>query len=1623
MKHLLLTFFIVCFGNSIIAQPLHNEWIDYSKTYYKFKVDFGIHPVTLQPIKRKLVRITKATLDSVGLGNTNVEQFKLFRNGVEVPIFTSTTSGVLDSLGYIEFWGEINDGKLDKELYRDADYQLSDIWSLQEDNGTYFLTTSNAINKRLVNTANNVIGNLLSPTLYFMNTVMYTQRQRRFEGYAAQSSLPLHSSSYDKGEGYATRPIRPIGSSCGQVSFTINFTNLKPYLSGPPMTLKVNTMGSENNTRTILVKINGNSVSNYQMDYFNYAKVEESGIPVSYISSGNAAVLHINQSPVDCDEFRLIKDELTYPRTLDGDNNVSLELKLPATATGHYLKFFNFNSGANSPILYDITNGKRYIADKTINDTLQFVTNPSLTAYNLVLVNNDSANIFSVSTLQQRNFVNYQNIANQGDYIIISNPLIYGTGNSNYVEQYKQYRSSTKGGSYNAIVVDINEITDQFAFGINKHPLSVRNFLRYARNIFTTTPKYVFIIGKGLNYIDFRSNEDEPDMPYQNLVPTWGHPASDNLLSAADNLNPTPITPIGRLSAVSANEVGDYLKKIKQYDSLQQAPLVNIEDKTWMKNVLHIGGATDYNIGTSITNYLNKYTQIIEDTLFGAKVKKYNKLDNPAGYGAALVDFKNTYESGASIITYFGHSSANLLDFNLDNPNAYNNPNKYPVFIVNGCDAGNFLTYEPQRLNIKTSISEKFVLAPERGAIGYLATTGYGAINYLDTFTTGFYRALSTIDYNKPFGESIKDGIINVLNTTGLNDFFARYHAEQFIFHGDPALKLNTFPLPDLVLKTEYTTTLPTKITVAKDSFYLKMDIYNIGKKINDSINLKITRQYPKGNSEVVLNKKLPAIALMTTETAAFPIIANRDKGTTILTATIDATNSINEMDENNNTAVISVSITDDEIVPIYPYNYAIVNNSNFKLAASTANPLDTLKNYIVEVDTTSLFNSPIKYTQNKSSVGGVVEFDYGLTLQNNTTYFWRVATQGSSYWNTVSFTYKSSPDIGFEQRHFLQHTDSKLTDIILDSSSRKFKFGQTLNNLFVVHSIYPYSGTEDQHFSIKVNGTGIIASACLGNSVIINVFDTLSFNPWINTTNPFGATPTCLETRKYNFEYSYLDVSGRNNAKSFLESIPNGMLVAVRMVYDGASVWANDWANDTLLNGSGNSLYHFLKNQGFAIDSFNHPRTFAFIFKKNDSLHFTPKYLFSEGLYDRVILNADYNSDDTLGYVVSPKFGPAKAWKFAKWNGNGNGSSFAKMNIIGIDTNGIENVLFNNMDTLQTSFDISSINAQQYPFVKLSILNQDSVKAFPYQLSNWSVEYVGVPEGAVAPNLHINIPDTIGLTSSYASDTLKGSFAFKNVSKENFDSLTVKVVLTNLRLGTVHTFNLAKTKPLLAGDTLHINFAIDASLMSRDEYNLYVAVNENAAQPEQYLFNNFLYKYIYFKTSVIVPVKLLNLTAKINGTGTDITWQVAEEVNVLKYEVEHSNNAIDFKTIGSVDANGKNNYLLHHAQPTYGKNYYRLKILNTDGSYNYSTIRLVNFGKGVIVNVYPNPVIGKLNIAVSNNNNKQVQVNLYNNYGQLLFTEEFKNNSTIDMSKLSSGVYILQVNDGIQWQTFRIVK
>src|SRR6476660_858966 len=195
MKKIVLGLLLI--SGFIAKAQYNNEWIDYSKTYYKFKVG-----------KTGLYRIQQSALNAIGLGNTPAEQFQLWRNGEEVSLYTSVATGPLGSSGYIEFWGLMNDGKKDTKLYRDPDYQLSDHYSLQTDTAAYFLTVNpSGNNLRFINSPNNISGNSLPPEPYFINTKGIYFRNQINVGYGLALGSYVYSSSYDVGEGWSSNDV------------------------------------------------------------------------------------------------------------------------------------------------------------------------------------------------------------------------------------------------------------------------------------------------------------------------------------------------------------------------------------------------------------------------------------------------------------------------------------------------------------------------------------------------------------------------------------------------------------------------------------------------------------------------------------------------------------------------------------------------------------------------------------------------------------------------------------------------------------------------------------------------------------------------------------------------------------------------------------------------------------------------------------------------------------------------------------------------------------------------------------------------------------------------------------------------------------------------------------------------------------------------------------------------------------------------------------------------------------------------------------------------------------------------------------------------------------------------
>ena len=197
---LLILFCLYFFYAEGSAQSYHNEWIDYNKTYYKFKAGPFGYDIVGAPIKKGLVRITQPVLSAAGLGSVPVSQFQLWRNGEQVAIYISQSTGSSTTNYYIEFWGETADGLLDKDLYSDSSFQLSDYWSLETDSASYFLTVNaSGNNLRLINTVNDVQHASLPAEKNFICTTGRYYRPGIFNGYGVvQDGFSLYLSDEQK---------------------------------------------------------------------------------------------------------------------------------------------------------------------------------------------------------------------------------------------------------------------------------------------------------------------------------------------------------------------------------------------------------------------------------------------------------------------------------------------------------------------------------------------------------------------------------------------------------------------------------------------------------------------------------------------------------------------------------------------------------------------------------------------------------------------------------------------------------------------------------------------------------------------------------------------------------------------------------------------------------------------------------------------------------------------------------------------------------------------------------------------------------------------------------------------------------------------------------------------------------------------------------------------------------------------------------------------------------------------------------------------------------------------------------------------------------------------------------
>jgi len=1448
MRKILIAIFIL--ATVAGKAQLNNSWIDYNKTYYKFKVP-----------KDGLCRINQSLLSSLGLINTPAEYFQLWRNGQEVRLYTSVQSGPFGANDYIEFLGKRNDGVPDNQLYLKPGYQLCDSFSLHTDTAYYFLTVNPFPgNLRFNNAANNVAGNSLPADNYFFRTVANPYKNLYNRGYAVQVGEFVYSSSYDIGEGWTSSDVYSVNPL-----FT-NFSNLNVYQAGPAnsVSLSIAAVGNTLNARNLRVKFFNNVVMDTQMNYFDTVKRKVDNLPLTLLTDPNflqVSTVGVPLVPNEFDRIVVANIAVTYPAKFNFNGSSNFYFQLNPSSVGNYLVIDNFNYGSTAPVLYSLNDGNRYTGDISEPGKVKFALPASLDAVRkFMLVSEDASNIRAFTTASVKNFINFNQTANQGTYLIISNPVLYNDGNgANYVDQYRQYRATAAGGGFNAKVIDIDELYDQFSFGILQHPGAIRDFIRFAYRQFSARPQYVLMIGRGVTSIEYKQNEANPDMKKIEMVPTFGWPASDVLLACDPGTN-VPLVPIGRISAINGTEIKNYLNKVIEYEQAQAAPSCNIGDKDWMKRVLHVVGGANADEDRDFTAYMNGYKAVLEDSSFGAYVETFRKTSSAAVEQANGERIQQLINEGVGLIGYFGHSSANTLAFNLTSPDIFNNQGKYPFFNISGCSAGNFFTFDPLRASGGLSISEKYVLADRRGSIGFLGSTHLGIPPFLNIYNLQLFNAISKDMYGNTIGKQIQRVLQNLGSNPGALDFYTRIHLEEINLHGDPAVKINYFAKPDYAIEDAAVKFDPSIITVADNSFTLKVRVNNIGKATGDSIRVIVRRKLPNDSLQYIFNQRVAAPDYGDSLLFTIPINPITDKGLNKVTVILDADGVVDEACETNNEITKEFYILEDEVRPVSPYNYSIINTQNITYTASTANPLSDQRQYLMEIDTTELFNSPFKKQYTNAGIGGIIQFTPGnLTFTDSTVYYWRTSmvplNGGTPVWNSFSFIYLTNSSSGFNQSHYYQHKKSSYSTITLDNDG-VYRFAQANRNLQIKTGLYPY--TSYDRISVILDFDQFEQYGCKYGSLQFLVYDSIGYQPWSNynvTPNEgrFGSWKVCGSGRKI-FEFPYNDPVYRKRAMDFIDSIPDGMYVSVtNLGWTTNTAFIDQWKADENTLGAGNSLYHKLKGAGFTkIDSFTRNLPFVFFFRKNSSIY-TPKQFMGNAASDQIEANITVASKYKSGTIESPAFGPAKNWTALHWRGNSSDATAGDtslIEVVGVKANGTQTLMATVRPATDTS--LAFIDAATYPYIKLRMLNNDNVFATPYQLRYWRINADYIPEGAVAPNVLFRMKDSVE-----QGEHIDFALAFKNISSVAFDSLRIKFVITD-RNNVPHVIDLPKKKPLVAGDTLTVSYNIDTRNYPGMN-TLYVMVNPENDQPEQYLYNNFIYKDFYVKADLTNP--LLDVT------------------------------------------------------------------------------------------------------------------------------------------------------------------
>jgi hypothetical protein len=881
-----------------------------------------------------------------------------------------------------------------------------------------------------------------------------------------------------------------------------------------------------------------------------------------------------------------------------------------------------------------------------------------------------------------------------------------------------------------------------------------------------------------------------------------------------------PAVPVGRLPATTSLQVASYLDKIRETES-------STSGYDWQKRVLHLSGGVQPGELTLFRRYMDGFEDIARDKYLGGSVRTLGK------HSISTVEFINISKEvneGVNMVTFFGHSASNITDIDIgrvtDPLLSFSNRAKYPIFLVNGCNAGDFFSNG-------VNFGEDWILAANKGARSFIANSAFGYESILKLYTDTFYASAfsDSLLVNKGVGDAQVEIARRLLTGFEESSFFSA-QVQHMVLLGDPSVRILNVTMPDYEtsdLSLQVSSYDDKPIHALSDSLSVSIIVKNRGKASGKPLTVRMvhTQEEKRTERDSVFQSVFNVDTLIWTLRRG----TGNFFGSNRIEIVLDPAEAIAELREENNSAAWTKNILFNGTQNLQPPPYAIVDATSVDLTFQDTDLMAGVKNFTIEFDTTALFNSPFKqsYTVNARVL---VRKQVTLLDKDSVVYYWRTkpAHAADLPWATSSFAYIQNGGSGFAQLNFDQVNENAIEGLVQVGGREEFDFLPTSSS----YAVRTFGGA---HPSAPVNGSFQVNDAeyyhspqsftCRNNTINLVAFDRASAVPYLPIPFTYhnsggrscGREPIIITS----FTAAEVETGLNDDLVGYIDEVNAGDSVVLFAMGDaGFSLWSA-----TVVTKLGE-----LGIQGSDIDALL-PGEPVIILCKKGSAPGTAKfvrYAGSEPEKQEIQFSGSVTGRIPDGSIRSVVVGPSLKWKRIYSDVQREANDLVSVDVYGIGRDGHQDLLATNVSA---DFDLSSVDANDFPRLRLLFTTSDEVQLTPAHLRHWIVSFDPAPDGLVVLRNPIE-PFTVQEGQNVSLD-----LSFVNVSPIPFaDSLSVNMRVFNQNNSTAELKNMRIKGPALSDST---HFLINIPTRYKVGLNDISLIINSTFVTEQYLQNNTL--------------------------------------------------------------------------------------------------------------------------------------------------------------------------------------